>query len=144
MPLHTHVIRRMLPVFTVVACAALIFGCGGPAASPGTSSATSPSPLPTAVVQSSDPSAQKIFVDPSDGYWNPDVLHAKANTSIEMTFGKGTYECANGLTFDAFGVTTAVDLRHGPVTLRSKGLPPGTYPWLCSMQGMCGGKLIVQ
>ena len=24
------------------------------------------------------------------------------------------------------------------------GLPPGTYPWLCSMGGMCGGRLIVR
>ena len=101
--------------------------------------------LPTAVIQSAgDPSAQKLFVDPADGYWNPDVLHAKAHKPIDITFGKGTYECANGLTFAAFGVDTAVSLTHGPVTLHSAGLPAGTYPWLCSMQGMCGGKLIVQ
>ena len=135
----------LLAILAAALCALVLVGCGQHAASTGSPSGpASPSPLPSAVVQSpGDPSAQKIFVDPSDGYWNPDVVQANADKPIDITFGKGTYECSNGLTFAAFGVDTAVDLSHGPVTLHSDGLPAGTYRWLCSMQGMCGGKLIV-
>jgi hypothetical protein len=121
-------------------------GCGQQAGGPeGSSASHSPAPRPTAVIESpGDPSAQKLSVDPSSGYWRPDVVYAAAGKPIDITFGKGTYECADGLTFAAFGVRTAVDLTHGPVMLHSSGLPPGTYPWLCSMGGMCGGRLIVR
>jgi hypothetical protein len=135
-------------VFIVIGlAAAVLLGCGGQAtgSGPGGGSAqASPGPLPTAVVANpGDPKAQQFVVDPSDGYWDPEVVRAKAGKPIEITFEKGTYECANGFTFAAFGVNTAVDLSHGPVTIRSAGLPAGTYKWLCSMQGMCGGKLVV-
>jgi len=138
-----------LPVSLVIGllaglCAVALVGCGHQAAG-AASDSTSPAPLPTAVIASpGDPSAQKLSVDPSSGYWAPDVVHAAADKPIDITFGKGTYECANGFTFAAFGVGTPVDLSHGPVTIHSSGLPAGTYPWLCSMQGMCGGKLVVQ
>jgi hypothetical protein len=141
--LRARVGWAVLTVGVLALCVALLAGCGQQAAGSG-GSAQASSPLPTAVVSPGDSSVQKLVVDPSEGYWNPDVVSAEANKPIDITFGKGTYECANGLTFAAFGVDTAVDISQGPVTLHSDGLPPGTYPWLCSMQGMCGGKLIVK
>jgi hypothetical protein len=143
---RTDLTAFLLTALAGALCALVLVGCGQQAAGSNASSRpTSPSPIASAVIQSpGDSSAQKIFVDPSEGYWNPEVVQAKADTPIDITFGKGTYECSNGVTFAAFGVDTAVDLAHGSVTLHSDGLPAGTYPWRCSMQGMCGGDLIVQ
>jgi hypothetical protein len=126
-------------------CASALLGCSQqPSGADASPAQSPPSITPGAVAQSpGGSSAQKFFVDPSNGYWNPDVVDAEAGKPIDITFGKGTYECSNGLTFAAFGVDTAVSLAQGPVTLHSDGLPAGTYPWLCSMQGMCGGRLVV-
>jgi hypothetical protein len=91
----------------------------------------------TAVVEGD---VQKIDVDLSKGYYEPNQLVLKAGVPTEITFGQSS-GCTAQVMSNELGFFE--DLSAGPVTVELPALEKGEYPFYCGMQ-MVFGKIIVQ
>lgn len=83
---------------------------------------------------------QKIDVDLSQGYYNPNAIVLKAGVPAEITFGQGS-GCTAQVMSNELGFFE--DLSGGPVTVKLPALDAGEYPFYCGMQ-MVFGKIIVK
>lgn len=83
---------------------------------------------------------QRISVDLSKGYYDPNVIQLKAGVPAEITFGQGS-SCAAQIYSDKLGFN--VDTSSGPQTVKLPALEPGEYSYSCTMQ-MVFGKIVVK
>jgi hypothetical protein len=83
---------------------------------------------------------QKISVDVSQGYYQPNQIVLKAGVPAEITFGQ-----ASGCTAQVISkeLGFAEDLSNGPRTVKLPALEKGEYPFYCGMQ-MVFGKVVVE
>ncbi|MDH4139135.1 MAG: cupredoxin domain-containing protein [Coriobacteriia bacterium] len=83
---------------------------------------------------------QRIAVDVSGGYYDPNIINAKAGVPIEITFNEGA-GCLAEVQFPDFGVFE--DLTGGGAVVKLPALEAGTYGFSCGMQ-MVFGTLVVE
>lgn len=83
---------------------------------------------------------QKIDVDLSQGYYNPNQIVLKAGVPTEITFGQGS-GCTAQVMSNELGFFE--DLSAGPRTVKLPALEKGEYPFYCGMQ-MVFGKIVVE
>lgn len=83
---------------------------------------------------------QRISVDLSKGYYDPNVIILEAGVPAEITFGASS-GCTAQVASDALGFSE--DLTSGPRTVKLPALEPGEYPFFCGMR-MVFGKIIVR
>lgn len=90
----------------------------------------------------SDGTVQRITIDTSKGYYDPNVIKLAAGIPAEITFTKAS-GCLGQVESPDFGF--AEDLTSGDVTVRidAEQLTPGTYGFNCGMQ-MVFGTIIVE
>lgn len=83
---------------------------------------------------------QRISVDLSKGYYDPNVIVLEPGVPAEITFGASS-GCTAQVASDALGFTE--DLSAGPRTVRLPALEPGEHLFFCGMR-MVFGKIIVR
>lgn len=83
---------------------------------------------------------QKISVDVSQGYYNPDTIELKAGVPAEITFSQGS-GCLGQVQSQELGFYE--DLTAGPKTVKVAALQAGTYSFTCGMQ-MVSGTIVVK
>jgi hypothetical protein len=83
---------------------------------------------------------QKLTVDLSKGYFDPDTIVLKAGVPAEITFGQGS-GCLSAVQSQQLGFYQ--DLTHGPVTIKLPALAAGMYTFTCGMQ-MQSGTIVVK
>jgi len=83
---------------------------------------------------------QKISVDLSKGYYDPNQVTLKAGVPAEITFGQSSGCTAQVMSQD---LGFSEDLTAGPRTVKLAGLQPGEYSFSCGMQ-MVFGKIVVE
>ncbi|HET6352431.1 MAG TPA: cupredoxin domain-containing protein [Coriobacteriia bacterium] len=83
---------------------------------------------------------QKIDIDLSKGYYQPNVITLKAGVPAEITFGQST-GCTGQVISSDLGFSE--DLTAGPRTVTIDNPTPGEYAFSCGMQ-MVYGKIVVQ
>jgi len=83
---------------------------------------------------------QKISVDLSKGYYEPNVITLKAGVPAEITFGQGSGCTGQVLSKD---LNFFEDLTAGPKTVKIAALDAGEYSFSCGME-MVFGKIVVQ
>jgi hypothetical protein len=84
--------------------------------------------------------AQKITVDLSKGYYDPNEIRLKAGVPAEITFGQGS-GCLAAVQSQDLGFYE--DLTAGPVTVKLPALDAGTYGFACGMN-MVFGSIVVE
>lgn len=87
-----------------------------------------------------DGDVQKISVDLSKGYYDPNVIKLKAGVPAEITFGQSSGCTAQVLSKD---LGFFEDLSAGPVTVKLPALEAGTYSFSCGME-MVFGSIVVE
>lgn len=87
-----------------------------------------------------DGDVQKISVDLSKGYYDPNVIVLKAGVPSQITFGQSS-GCTAQVMSDEIGF--AEDLSAGAKTVDIPALEAGEYAFYCGMQ-MVFGKIVVQ
>ena len=83
---------------------------------------------------------QKISVDLSKGYYEPNQIVLKAGVPAEITFGQSS-GCTAQVVSQDLGFSE--DLTAGPRTVKLAALQPGEYGFSCGMQ-MVFGKIVVE
>lgn len=83
---------------------------------------------------------QKISVDVSKGYYDPNTIELKAGVPAEITFSQSS-GCTAVVQSTALGFYQ--DLTQGPVTVKLPALAAGTYGFNCGMQ-MAFGSIVVK
>ena len=83
---------------------------------------------------------QKINVDVSQGYYNPNTIQLKAGVPAVITFSQAS-GCTGQVQSQQLGFSE--DLSSGPKTVQLAGLPAGTYQFACGM-GMVTGTIVVK
>jgi hypothetical protein len=83
---------------------------------------------------------QKIAVDVSKGYFDPDTIELKAGVPARITFGQGS-GCLSQVQSQQLGFSQ--DLTRGPVTIELPALAAGTYTFTCGMR-MQSGTIVVK
>lgn len=83
---------------------------------------------------------QKISVDVSTGYYQPNVIKLKAGVPAEITFSGGAGCTAQVMSQD---LGFFEDMSNGPVTVKVAALAAGEYSFSCGMQ-MVFGKIVVE
>lgn len=83
---------------------------------------------------------QKIDVDVSQGFYDPNAIVLKAGVPAEITFSDGS-GCTAQVMSNELGFFE--DMSNGPVTVKLPALDAGEYPFYCGMQ-MVFGKVIVK
>jgi hypothetical protein len=83
---------------------------------------------------------QKISVDLSKGYYDPNVITLAAGVPAEITFGQSS-GCTGQVISQDLGFSE--DLTAGPRTVRIDSPQKGTYAFSCGMQ-MVFGKIVVE
>lgn len=83
---------------------------------------------------------QKISVDLSKGYYDPNTIVLKAGVPAEITFGQSS-GCTAQVQSQDLGFSE--DLTSGPKTVRLPALAKGEYAFSCGMQ-MVFGKVVVR
>ncbi|HSK47707.1 MAG TPA: cupredoxin domain-containing protein [Coriobacteriia bacterium] len=83
---------------------------------------------------------QKISVDLSKGYYEPNQIVLKAGVPAEITFGQSS-GCTAQVVSEELGF--GEDLTAGPATVELPALEKGEYPFYCGMQ-MVFGKIVVE
>lgn len=83
---------------------------------------------------------QRVSIDLSKGYYDPTVIHAKADIPLEISFGQGQGCLASVLVPD-FGIDQ--DLTRGGAVVRLPAMPAGEYSYSCGMR-MAYGKIVVE
>ncbi len=83
---------------------------------------------------------QRISVDLSKGYYEPNVITLAAGIPAEITFGQSS-GCTAQVMSDDLGF--AEDLTASPRTVRLPALEPGEYAFSCGMR-MVFGKVVVE
>lgn len=91
----------------------------------------------TAVVEGD---VQRIDVDLSQGYYDPNVIVLKTGVPAEITFGQSA-GCTAQVGSEELGFFE--DLSAGPRVVKLPALEPGEYPFYCGMQ-MVFGKIVVK
>jgi plastocyanin len=136
--------RNQAPPSGAVSTAAGATGQAGPsAASPVTGGgccgggAKGPAVTKTASVQGG---VQRVAVDDSKGYFDPNTIVLKAGAPAEIAFGQGS-GCLAAVQSQQLGFS--VDLTGGPKTVKIAALQPGTYAFTCGM-GMVSGTIVVR
>ncbi len=84
---------------------------------------------------------QTLTVDTSTGSFNPNVVKAKADVPLELTFTQAPGGCMSGVVFPDFDIDQ--DLTSGQKTIKLPALDPGEYTFFCQMQ-MVTGTLVVE
>lgn len=87
-----------------------------------------------------DGDVQRITVDTSAGFYNPNIIALTAGVPAEITFTSASGCLAQVMSED---LGFFEDLTAGDVTVRLDGLQPGTYEFSCGMQ-MVFGTIIVE
>jgi len=87
-----------------------------------------------------DGNVQKIDVDLSQGYYNPNQIVLKAGVPAEITFGQSS-GCTGQVMSQDLGFSE--DLTAGPRTVKLPALEKGEYAFSCGMQ-MVFGKIVVE
>ncbi len=87
-----------------------------------------------------DQGVQRIEVDLSAGYYNPNQIILAAGVPAEITFGQ-----SNGCTAQVASQELGFfeDLSAGPRVVKLPALEAGEYPFYCGMQ-MVFGKIVVR
>jgi hypothetical protein len=83
---------------------------------------------------------QKVSVDLSKGYFDPNTIELKAGVPAEITFGQGS-GCLSQVQSRQLGFFQ--DLTQGPVTIKLPALAAGTYAFTCGMN-MQSGSIVVK
>lgn len=83
---------------------------------------------------------QKIAIDLSQGYYDPNVIKLKAGVPTEITFGQSSGCTAQVLSKD---LGFFEDLTNGPVTVKLPALDAGEYSFSCGME-MVFGTIVVE
>lgn len=83
---------------------------------------------------------QKIDVDLSQGYYQPNQIVLKAGVPTEITFGQSS-GCTGQVTSEELGFLE--ELSAGPRTVKLPALEVGEYPFYCGMK-MVYGKIVVK
>lgn len=83
---------------------------------------------------------QKITVDMSKGYFDPNSIQLKAGVPAEITFGQSSGCTAQVQSQD---LNFAEDLTSGPKTVKLPALKAGTYTFACGMN-MQSGTIVVK
>lgn len=83
---------------------------------------------------------QRIDVDLSKGYYDPNVIVLKAGVPAEITFGQSSGCTAQVMSKD---LNFFEDLTGGPVTVKLTALDPGEYTFSCGME-MVFGRIVVE
>jgi len=83
---------------------------------------------------------QRISVDLSKGYYDPNVIELKAGVPAEITFGQSS-GCTGQVLSEELGFYE--DLSTGAKTVKLPALEPGEYAFSCGMQ-MVYGKIVVK
>lgn len=83
---------------------------------------------------------QRISVDLSKGYYDPNVIVLRAGVPAEITFGQGT-GCTSQVISEQLGFSE--DLSAGPRNVNLPALDAGEYSFSCGM-GMVFGKIVVK
>ncbi len=144
--------RSAQPASTVFAAApgglrpALNVG-GGASATPGCACCGSTAPTedgitgdPVEGAAALEGDVQRIAVDLSKGYYDPNVIVLKAGVPAEITFGQSSGCTAQVMSKD---LDFSEDLTTGPVTVKLPALDPGEYTFSCGME-MVFGKVVVE
>lgn len=105
--------------------------CGGGASAPS-------APISGAAEVTGD--VQKISVDVSKGYYDPNQIELKAGVPAEITFGQAT-GCLGAVQSQDLGFYQ--NLSAGPATVKLPALKAGTYTFSCGMQ-MVFGTIVVK
>ncbi len=87
-----------------------------------------------------DGDVQKIEVDVSQGFYQPNIIKLKAGVPAEITFGKSA-GCTAQVLSEELGFFE--DLSAGPRTVRVDDPKAGEYAFSCGMQ-MVFGKVVVE
>jgi hypothetical protein len=87
-----------------------------------------------------DGEVQRISVDVSQGFFNPNVVRLQSDMPAEIVFGEG-FGCMAEVMFKDFGVFE--NLTDGGVVVELPALSPGEYTFSCGME-MVFGQLIVE
>lgn len=87
-----------------------------------------------------DGDVQRIEIDQSAGYYQPNVIRLKAGMPAQLTFGPGA-GCTAQVMSKELGFY--VEVTGGTETVELPALEPGEYPFYCGMQ-MLFGKVIVE
>ena len=87
-----------------------------------------------------DGGVQKISVDLSKGYYEPNQIVLQAGVPTEITFGQSSGCTAQVMSAD---LGFSEDLTAGPRTVKLPALEPGEYAFSCGMQ-MVFGKVVVE
>lgn len=82
-----------------------------------------------------DGDVQRIAVDVSAGYFDPNVIRVQAGVPVEITFGEGS-GCMAEVMFKDFGVFE--DLTNGGAVVQLPALDPGEYGFSCGMEMVFG------
>lgn len=83
---------------------------------------------------------QKVSVDLSKGYYDPNTISLKAGVPAEVTFGQAS-GCLSQVQSQQLGFSE--DLTQGPVTIKLPALAAGTYTFACGMN-MQSGTIVVK
>lgn len=105
--------------------------CGGGSAAPA---------APVTGAAKVDGGVQKISVDLSKGYYDPNQIELKAGVPAEITFGQSS-GCTGAV--QSADLNFYEDLTAGPVTVKLPALQPGSYTFTCGMQ-MVSGTIVVK
>lgn len=103
--------------------------CGGAAAS---------EPIEGSATLEGD--VQRITIDTSAGFYDPNIITLAAGVPAELTFTQASGCLAQVMSED---LGFFEDLTAGDVTVRLDGLQPGTYEFSCGMQ-MVFGTIVVE
>lgn len=87
-----------------------------------------------------DGGIQRIDVDLSKGYYEPNIIVLEAGVPSEITFGQSS-GCTAQVTSEELGFLE--DLSAGPRTVTLPALDAGEYTFSCGMQ-MVFGKIVVR
>ncbi|MDZ4168317.1 MAG: cupredoxin domain-containing protein [Coriobacteriia bacterium] len=118
-----------------------------PSATPGCACCGSTAPTangitgdPVEGVATVDGSVQRIEIDLSKGYYDPNVIVLEAGVPAEITFGQSSGCTAQVMSKD---LNFFEDLTAGPVTVKLAALDAGEYTFACGME-MVFGKIVVR
>lgn len=78
---------------------------------------------------------QRIDIDLSAGYYDPNTIKLKAGVPTEITFGQSSGCTAEVMSKD---LGFFEDLTGGPVTVKIAALDPGSYSFSCGMEMVFG------
>jgi hypothetical protein len=123
-----RVLGHMLAAVAILA-AFTLGGCGS------TDPGGAPSSAPVV-----DGGVQRVFVDVSNGYFDPTTIELAAGVPAEITFSQGS-GCLAQVQFPQLGIFE--DLTNGGAIVRIPALDAGEYPFSCGMQ-MVFGSLVVR